>query len=80
MVISDESKWLLTINTHKGLFRCDHFVFGVALAPALWQRAMNQVLQGLKGCHCMSDDMIVKSATRGEHLGNLRAVLNCLKQ
>ena len=80
MVMSDESKRLLTINTHKGLFRYNRLVSGVASAPALWQRAMDQVLQGLKGCHCMLDDMIVTGATRDEHLCNLRAALNRLKQ
>ena len=80
MVMFDESKRLLTINTHKGLFRYIRLVFGVASAPALWQLAMDQVLQGLKGCHCMLDGMIVTGATRDEHLCYLRAVLNRLKQ
>ena len=80
MVMSDESKWLLTINTQKGLLHYNRLVFGVASAPALWQRAMDQVLQGLKGCHCMLYDMIVRGVTRDEHLCNLRAVLNRLKQ
>ena len=80
MFMSDESKRLLTINTHKGLFRYNRLVFGVASAPALWQRAMDHVLEGLKGCHRVLDDMIVTGATRDEHLCNLRAVLNRLKQ
>ena len=43
----DESKHLLTINSHKGLFRNNKLVFDVASAPALCQRAMDQVLRGL---------------------------------
>ena len=79
MVMDEESKKLLTINTHKGLFRYNRMVFGIASAPALWQRAMGQLLQGLKGCHCMLDDMIVTGATEAEHLTNLRAVLDRLQ-
>ena len=77
--MDEESKKLLTINTHKGLFRYNRMVFGIASAPALWQRAMDQVLQGLKGCHCMLDDMIVTGATEAEHLTNLKAVLDRLQ-
>ena len=79
MVMSDDSKRLFTINTHKGLFRYNRLVFGVASAAALWQRAMDHVLQGIKCCRCMLDDMVVTGATRDEHLCNLRAVLNRLK-
>ena len=46
MVMSDESMRLLTINSHKRGFRYNRLVFGVASAPALWQRAMDQVLRG----------------------------------
>ena len=36
MVMSDESKRLLTINNHKGLFHYNRLVYGVASATALW--------------------------------------------
>ena len=56
--MSDESKKYLTINTHKGLYQFNRFVFGVASAPAIWQRSMEQILQGIPGVHCILDDMM----------------------
>ena len=80
MEVEDKSKHLLTINTQKGLFRYNRLVFGVASAPALWQRAMDQVLHGLSGCFCMLDDMIITGSSEQQHLDNLRAVLSRLKE
>ena len=72
MEVEDKSKHLLTINSH--------LVFGVASAPALWQRVMDQVLHGLSGCFCMLDDMIITGSSEQQHLANLRAVLSRLKE
>ena len=55
-------------------------VFGVASAPALWQRAMDQVLHGLSGCFCMLDYRIITGSSEQQHLANLRAVLSRLKE
>ncbi|GFW44223.1 uncharacterized protein K02A2.6 [Trichonephila clavipes] len=50
MLVDEQDRHLLTINTHKGLFRYKRMNYGIALAPAVWQRAIEQVLSGiLKG-------------------------------
>ena len=80
MEVEEKSKHLLTINTHKGLFHCNRLVFGVASAPSLWQRAMDQVLHGLSGCFWMLDDKIITGSREQHHLTNLRALLSRLKE
>ncbi|XP_062612487.1 uncharacterized protein K02A2.6-like [Saccostrea cucullata] len=79
MEIEEDHQKYLTINTHRGLFRFNRLMYGVTSAPAVWQRAMDQVLQGINGTHCMIDDMIITSSTTEEHLGNLEKVLSRLQ-
>ena len=77
--LDDESKLLTTINTHKGLFRYNRLPFGIASAPAIWQKTMDQVLSGLDGVQCMLDDMIITGSDDETHLQNLRNVLQRLQ-
>ncbi|XP_043288457.1 uncharacterized protein K02A2.6-like [Venturia canescens] len=55
--LDDQSKPLVTISTHKGLFRYKRLFFGVASAPGLFQREMEKILQGLEGVVCYFDDI-----------------------
>ena len=42
--LEESSKEFVTINTHKGLFRYNRLPFGVASAPAIFQRYMETLL------------------------------------
>ena len=57
--VEEESKTFLTVNTHRGVYQYQRLPYGVASAPAVWQRAMDQVLQGIPGVQCYLDDIIV---------------------
>ena len=52
----EESKKYLTINTHKGLYQYNRLLLGVASAPAIWQRTIDQILQNSPGTQMILDE------------------------
>ncbi len=79
VVLDDESKQLVTINTHKGLYRVNRLPFGVASAPALFQCIMETILQGISNVLVYLDDIIITGKPLSEHLSTLRTVLESLE-
>ena len=77
--MEDESRKYLTINTHKGLFEYNRLLFGVVSAPAIWQRTIDQILQGTPRTQVILDDIIITGKTNQEHLANVRRVLESLR-
>nr|VZI26483.1 unnamed protein product [Spirometra erinaceieuropaei] len=47
--VAPESRELLTINTHRGLFQYTRLPFGVKSDPTLFQQTMNAMLSGIPG-------------------------------
>lgn len=45
----------LAVNTHKGLYAYNWLPFGVASAPAIFQKMMDSILQGISGVTCCID-------------------------
>ena len=80
MNLEESSRELVTINTHRGLYRYKRLPFGVASAPAIFQKVMDTVLQGLPRVICYLDDILVTGSTEEEHLQNLEKVLQRLQQ
>ena len=78
--LDTESQKLVTINTHKGLFQFTRLPFGIASAPAVFQRTMDTILQGIPQVICYIDDILVTGKTEAEHLSNLEEVLKCLQE
>ena len=76
--LDKDSRKYLTINTHHGLYRYTRLPFGVGSAPALFQKFMDLILQGLEGVICYLD-ILVSGQTEAEHLDNLRKVFQRLQ-
>lgn len=65
--VDDDSKKLLTINTHRGLFQFNRLSPGVKPATGAFQQLMAKMCAGLKGVDNFLDDFIIYSATAREH-------------
>ncbi|XP_053699347.1 uncharacterized protein K02A2.6-like [Sabethes cyaneus] len=77
--VDDDSKQLLTINTHRGLFRFNRLAPGVKSAPGAFQQLMNSMVAGLKGVDSFLDDILVYSRTEKEHHEFLHALFQRLQ-
>ena len=80
MVLNKESREVLTINTHKGLYSYTRLPFGVSSAPAIFQRTMDTILAGTLHIACYIDNIIVTGTDVADHLRNLESVLDSLQK
>ncbi|XP_054279897.1 uncharacterized protein K02A2.6-like [Macrosteles quadrilineatus] len=79
MEMDEDSATMQTISTHKGLFKVNRLMFGVKVAPLLWQRFMDKTLHNLEGVQCFFDDVIVQGSNREQLLRRLEQVFERLK-
>ena len=73
--LSEASQKYCVIATHRGLYAFQRLPFGVASDPAIWQKTMDEILQGIPGVVCFYDDVLVSGANQKEHDARLRKVL-----
>ena len=73
--LSEESRPITTFVTHKGLFRYKRLMFGVSCAPEMYQRVIQQALEGCEGMRNIHDDIIVHGRTTADHDKRLERVL-----
>nr|VZI42878.1 unnamed protein product [Spirometra erinaceieuropaei] len=78
--VAPESRELLTINTHRGLFQYTRLPFGVKTAPALFQQTMNAMLSSISGTAGYLDDIIIVGRSPAELQDRVCAVLECVQE
>ena len=80
MKLDEKSTSYVTINTHQGLYRYTRLPFGVASAPAMFQKLMDVVLQGVPGVICYIDDILVSGKDEASHMKSLEEVFRRLEK
>ena len=77
--LEEESSKYLVISTHKGLFRYTRLPYGISSAPGIFQKAMEQLLQGIPHVTVYYiDDILITAETEAEHLQILERVFKRL--
>ena len=65
----------MVVNTHRGLFHYNRLPFGIASAPAIFQRVMEGLLKGIP---VYLDDIFITGSSTEENLATLDKVFQKL--
>ena len=76
--LDEESKQMLTINTHKGLYQPNRLSYCVNSTSALFQTTMDQILSGIDCVTCYLDDILITTRSTEQHLQRISEVLSRL--
>lgn len=80
MTTDEASAEMQAVSTCKGTYKVNRLMFGVKIAPNIWQRYMDQTLQGVPGTACFFDDIALQGRTYTELLERLKTVFKKLKE
>lgn len=80
MGMSETAAKMQTLSTHLGSYKVNRLMFGVKVAPGIWQRFMDSILFDLEGVACFFDDIIIQGKDFEECCNRLHTVLNRLRQ
>ena len=76
VLLDDESRNNVTVNTHRGLFQYTRLPFGIASASAVFQEIMDKLLQGIPGVVCYLQDILISGSSEEEYDQRLELVLD----
>nr|VZI24604.1 unnamed protein product [Spirometra erinaceieuropaei] len=76
--VDEKSQELLTINTHKGLYRYSRLNYGVKTAPSVFQQIMDTMLTNVPGTIAYLDDILVVGSSEEELTQRLDQVVDNL--
>ncbi|XP_038065755.1 uncharacterized protein K02A2.6-like [Patiria miniata] len=78
--LDEDARKYTTINTHRGLYQYTRVPFGLASAPALFQRTIESLIADIPMCRPYLDDIIITGRNDADNLANLEAVLQRLEK
>ena len=79
MKLDYESSLLTTMNTPFGRYRWLKLPFGIKSAPEMYQRTMDEILEGIDHAYAVMDDILVAGRNIDHHDAVLNKVLDRAK-
>lgn len=73
--MDDDSSNIQAISTTKGVYRVNRLMFGVKTAPAIWQRVITEILEGIQGIAVFYDDIIIQGKNVQDNLAKVKQVM-----
>ena len=73
--LDEASSLLTTFNTPLGRYRWLRLPFGIKCAPEIFQRIMDQMLEGIEGATAIMDDILIAGSNTEHHDAVLRQVI-----
>ena len=80
LLLDDDSKKYVVVNTTKGLFQYTRLPYGISSAPGIFQREMEHHFQGIPKVVVYLDDILVTGEDEQSHLRTLETVLKRLSE
>ena len=77
--LDEESRYITTFATHKGLRRYKRLFFGINSAAEVFQNEIRKALSGLDGVENISDDTIVFAKDDDDHMRILRSLFTRIR-
>ena len=74
--LDEQSSYLTTFITPFGRYRWLRLPFGLKVSSEIFQRKLNECVEGLKGVLCIADDILVYGNSEDEHDLNLKSLLS----
>lgn len=78
--VEEDCRFLLTVNTHRGLFQYNRLPFGIKCAPAIFQQVMDTMLSDVPFAMAYMDDIIIASRNEKEHYDHLQEVFARIRE
>ena len=79
IMLHPDSPKFTTINTTKGLFMYTRLPYGINCALGIFQRIIEQVLQGIPGTAVYLDDVVCTGVDELSHRNNMKLLLDRLQ-
>ncbi|XP_063390024.1 uncharacterized protein K02A2.6-like [Cydia fagiglandana] len=79
LVLDEDSRAYTVINTHRGLFKYNRLVFGLASSPGIFQKFMVNLLRDIPDVVVFFDDILIKSRDLDSHVKAIKQVFTILQ-